>query len=246
MYFLQVAFDPMMEHTVKTFSLMWWQTSGMTIIFTILMLFALRFLKPSQREMYASGLGWLLVLWVIIPPIAHAISGHWHVRYGLPLQMCDFTGGVAGFAILTRKQLFYELSLFWGITGATMALLTPQFTQGITWFFLLEFFVSHSILITAPFFLTIYRGMRPRVGSWLTTWGWLNAVAVVVGSFNYLVNANYMFLCKAPTVKNPLIQGDWPYYLIGFEIACLVLFILIYLPFWYKDRANKKSEDVLR
>lgn len=217
--------------TFETFSAPWWQTSGATVGFTVVMLFAIRFLRQDQRALYARGLGWTLVLWMFLPPIAHALTGHWHVSYSLPLQWCDFTGGIAGLALLTRRQLFYEVSLFWGIAGAGSALLTPQFTQGTDWFYLTEFFVSHCILLTAPFFLSIYEDMRPRVWSWLGSLGWLNVAALVVGAFDLVVNTNYMFLLRAPNADVPLYKIDWPYYLIGFEVACLLTFALIYLPF---------------
>jgi hypothetical integral membrane protein (TIGR02206 family) len=217
--------------TIETFSSPWWQTSGATIVFTVAMLFALRLLRPDQRAAYARALGWLLLLWMTFPPITHALAGRWHVDYSLPLQWCDLTGGIAGLALLTRRQLLYEVSLFWGITGAGSALLTPQFTQGTDWFYLVEFFVSHCILLTAPFYLSIYGGMRPRTWSWVGAAGWLNAAALVVGAFDVLTDTNYMFLLHAPNADLPLYKIDWPYYLIGFELACLVAFVLIYLPF---------------
>jgi hypothetical integral membrane protein (TIGR02206 family) len=224
--------------TVETFSAMWWQTSGATIMFTLLVLVTIRVLKPSQRDLYAKALGWVLLLWMVIPPLIHAFAGYWHVDYGLPLQWCDFTGGIAGLALLTRRQVLYEMSLFWGITGASTALLTPQFTQGVTWFFLAEFFVSHSMLLTAPLLLSIYGNMRPRAWSWLGALVWLNVVALVVGAFNYVVSANYMFLFEAPTADMPLFKIQWPYYLIGFEIGCLIIFMFIYLFF----RATGRGE----
>ena len=220
-----------MVHTVDTFSSLWWQTSGATLAFTVLMLYAIRFLQRGHRARYARALGWTLVLWMVFPPIAHALTGHWHMSYGLPLQWCDFTGGIAGLALLTRRQSFFEVSLFWGITGSTSALLTPQFTQGTDWFFLMEFFVSHCILLAAPLFLSLYENMRPRSWSWLSSLGWLNAVALGVGAFDYLVSANYMFLLSAPNAELPLYRIEWPYYLIGFEVGCLIAFALIYLPF---------------
>jgi hypothetical integral membrane protein (TIGR02206 family) len=228
--------------TVETFSPLWWQTSGVTIAFTILMLIGIRFLKPELRAIYATLLGWLLVAWMVVPPLAHALAGLWNVSYGLPLQWCDFTGGIAGLAILTRRQLFFEVSLFWGIAGAASALLTPQFTQGTSWFYLMEFYISHSILLTAPFFLSIYENMRPRTWSWLGALAWLNAVSLPIGAFDYAVDANYMFLFRAPDADNPLYKIEWPYYLIGFEAACLVVFALIYLPFWYVKREASRAE----
>ena len=217
--------------TFGVFTSDWWQTSGATVAFTVLILFAIRYLTLEQRARYARGLGWTLLLWMVIPPVAHAVTGHWHVSYGLPLQWCDFTGGIAGLALLTRRQLFYEVSLFWGIAGAGSALLTPQFTQGTDWFFLAEFFISHCILLTAPFFLSIYEDMRPRTWSWLGSLGWLNVAALAVGAIDLALNANYMFLLRAPTADMPMYQFEWPYYLIGFEIASLLMFALIYLPF---------------
>lgn len=220
-----------MVHTAETFGSFWWQTSGTTVAFTAGMLLALRFLRQEQRALYARALGWTLVLWMGLPPTAHALTGHWHLSYSLPLQWCDFTGGIAGLALLTRRQFFYEVSLFWGISGAGSALLTPQFTQGTDWFYLMEFFISHCILLSAPLFLSFYESMRPRAWSWLGSLGWLNAVSLVVGAFDLLSDTNYMFLLRAPDADVPLYKIAWPYYLIGFEAACLITFALIYLPF---------------
>jgi hypothetical integral membrane protein (TIGR02206 family) len=234
-----------MYPTFETFSSLWWQTSGTTVAFTVLMLVALRFLTQEARAAYARSLGWLLLLWIVMPPVLHSVTGDWNRGSGLPLQWCDLAGGIAGLALLTRGQFLYETSLFWGITGATTAMLTPNFTQGTTWYFLAEFFISHSILMTAPIFLSIYGSMRPRAWSWLGSLGWLNIAALVIGAFDYLADANYMFLFTAPNARNvPLFQIKWPYYLISFEIGCLVFFVLIYLPFWLmsRERAGARKE----
>jgi uncharacterized membrane protein YwaF len=73
--------------------------------------------------------------------------------------------------------------------------------------------------------------MRPRAWSWLGSLGWLNVAALLVGAFDLVVNTNYMFLLRAPNADIPLYKIDWPYYLIGFEVACLLTFALIYLLF---------------
>ncbi len=220
-----------MDRTVETFTALWWETSGLTVAITAVMLVVVRRLRPHQRTLYARGLGWVLLSWMVLPPLAHALIGHWNLSSGLPLQWCDFTGGIAGLAVLTRRQPFYEVSLFWGIAGAGSALLTPTFTQGTDWFFLMEFYISHSILLTAPFFLSIYADMRPRAWSWLASLGWLNAVALVMLLFDYLIDANYMFLLQPPAADLAVYRIGWPYYLVGFEVGCLVAFALIYAPF---------------
>jgi hypothetical integral membrane protein (TIGR02206 family) len=231
-----MAAGPVAEVAVEVFSPLWWFTSGTSLALAVLSLLGIRFLTAHQRTLYAKGLGWGLILWMVLPPVANAFAGHWHVSYGLPLQWCDFTGGLAGLALITRRQLLYEISLFWGLTGAAAALVTPTLTQGTDWFFLAEFFISHAMLISAPVFLTLYASMRPRRWSWLGSVGWLNVVGLGVLVLDYLIDANYMFLISAPPRDIAVYRIQWPGYLIGFDAACVVAFALIYLPFRYVGR----------
>ena len=48
---------------------------------------------------------------------------------------------------------------------------------------------------------------------------------------NYLIAANYIYLCTPPIASNPLILGPWPYYLIGFEVAGIIHIYLLYKVF---------------
>jgi uncharacterized membrane protein YwaF len=43
-----------------------------------------------------------------------------------------------------------------------------------------------------------------------------------------------MYLYEAPQIKNPLVFGDWPFYIINWEVIILVLFYLTYLIFTRK------------
>jgi hypothetical integral membrane protein (TIGR02206 family) len=228
---METALAPVVVPTFEPFSLPWLQTSGTAVLLAALMLIAVRFLRTEQRALYARSLGWLMLAWVVLPPLLTMIAGQFHARHNLPLHWCDLTGGIAGLALLNRRQLLYEVSLFWGLTGAGSALLTPQFTQGTDWYYLAEFFTSHCLLLAVPLFLSIYENMRPRAGSWLGALAWLNVLALPVAAFDLLTGANYMFLLRAPTADLPIYKVGWPYYLVGFEIACLVIFALIYLPF---------------
>ena len=45
---------------------------------------------------------------------------------------------------------------------------------------------------------------------------------------NYLIKSNYMYLNRPPKVNNPLIIGEWPYYLIYFEVFILILFLITF------------------
>jgi uncharacterized membrane protein YwaF len=65
---------------------------------------------------------------------------------------------------------------------------------------------------------------------------------IIVGTTNYLIGSNYMFLCERPLVDNPLIIGKWPWYIISFEVAAIVHFLLIYAPFWWINKKKVATE----
>ena len=47
---------------------------------------------------------------------------------------------------------------------------------------------------------------------------------------NTILGGNYWFLCEKPGGDSPFIIGDWPLYLIGFEISGILLLGLFYIP----------------
>jgi uncharacterized membrane protein YwaF len=76
----------------------------------------------------------------------------------------------------------------------------------------------------------------------LVIFGYSQLVVLSVGILNYAIGTNYMFLRERPSANNPLIIGDWPFYLISFEIAAIAHFWLFYLPF---ARKRKRTNSAL-
>jgi uncharacterized membrane protein YwaF len=77
-------------------------------------------------------------------------------------------------------------------------------------------------------------GLRitPRARAKWTAWGLLVPFAVVVGTFNWIVGANYGFLRRKPDTASLYdLLGEWPWYLGGAALIGLVFFIILDLPF---------------
>ena len=69
----------------------------------------------------------------------------------------------------------------------------------------------------------------------------------IIGIINWILDANYMYLCVKPIAKNPLLIGDWPWYILGIECVAVIHFSVIYLPFAYLHhlaKVNKPTEAV--
>ncbi|NBW33393.1 MAG: hypothetical protein EBR22_05500, partial [Cytophagia bacterium] len=80
----------------------------------------------------------------------------------------------------------------------------------------------------------------PRRHSWLKIFGYTQLVLPVMGTINYLLGSNYMYLAKRPLVDNPFLIGPWPWYLIGLEFATLLHFVLFYsLHQWLAARSER-------
>jgi len=59
----------------------------------------------------------------------------------------------------------------------------------------------------------------------------LNILMLIIMPINFKIGSNYMYLAEAPNIKNPLVFGEWPFYILNWEIFIIILFYLSYLFF---------------
>lgn len=160
-------------------------------------------------------------------------TGLWSVKYTLPLQLCSITTILTAVLLVTKSKKLYQIIYFWGIGGAIQALLTPELgIYTYPHFRYFEFFIAHGAIIAGCLFMTFVEGYRPKLKSVWESMIVLNIYAVIVGIFNKIVEANYMFLCTKPEVPSIMdILGPWPFYIASLEIVAVVFFLILYLPF---------------
>lgn len=153
-----------------------------------------------------------------------------HVRVLVP---------VVRLVLLWRNQRAYEFLFYWGIPGALHSLLTPEFTGGRDGLLHYEYFFSHGGILASALFLTLIYGMKPRQGSWWRIALLTQPLLLIIGFANWLLDANYMYLCQPPIANNPFVIGEWPWYLIVLEIVGLLHLLIIYLPFGVRYRRER-------
>ena len=199
----------------------------------------------------------LVASWVIDNVVAIA-RGEWSLQESLPLHLCDIAVIVCAATLfgLARRphprgpsgarrgalQTASELAYFWGLAGTTQALLTPDIDDvfpSVVW---LRFFTAHGGIIVAILVMTIGLKMRPRPGAPVRVWLATAALPLPVMLIDWLLGANYMFLCgppEQPTLYDYL--GPWPWTLLSLAILAAVLMPLCYLPFWLHDRRTTQA-----
>ncbi|MCX8479138.1 MAG: TIGR02206 family membrane protein [Chitinophagales bacterium] len=220
----------------------WFKASGTTFLLIALVVGAGYFLTHSKKHSLGRFIGYFLLTVAISAHVYLAYVNRWTLQDSLPLHLCGISGLLSGLVLLTRNQMMYECVLYWGLAGATHSLLTPDMPQGGEGYMYFEYYLQHGGIILAALYATIAMGMRPRKNSWLVVFGFSQILMIVVGTANYLIGSNYMFLCERPLVDNPLVIGKWPWYIISFEVAAIVHFLLIYAPFWWINKKKVATE----
>lgn len=131
----------------------------------------------------------------------------------------------------------YEVVYFWGIGGATAALLTPDLPVGFPHPVFLQFFIGHGSALTTVLFATIVMGFRPRAASVGIALAATAIYAVLIYPVNLMLDSNYLYLVQKPERPSPLdYLGPWPWYLLGLAAITIVACGLCYLPFAFKRR----------
>ena len=238
----------MISHeTLEIFSLLWWQSNFTTLFVILVFLFLGKWFNPGNREKLAQAIGTILIIRTIGVHFYWDYLGIWTIESSLPLHLCGLSAVLSGIILFWRKQWAYECLYFWGIPGAFHSLLTPEFTVGSNGFLFYEYYLSHGGIMLSAIYLTLVLGMRPQKGSWFKVFLWSQLLIPIIGSINFALNANYMYLCIKPIAKNPFLIGEWPWYLLGVECAVILHFFVIYLPFAYLYRqteVNKQAKAV--
>ena len=229
------------HETLEIFSMVWWQSNIVTLSIILFLLILGKWFSPENRTQLGKFIGVIL--------ISRAVGIHFYWDYlgiltiesSLPLHLCGLSAILSGIVLFWRKQWAYECLFFWGIPGAFHSLLTPEFTFGTSGFLFYEYYLSHGGIILSAIYLTWVFGMKPRQGSWLKIFLYSQILIPFIAFINWIFNANYMFLCTKPIANNPFLIGEWPWYLLSIELAGLLHFFIIYLPFGLKYRTTKNK-----
>ncbi len=140
----------------------------------------------------------------------------------------------------------FDVVYYWGLAGATQALLTPSVDQGFPGPLFFTYFTAHGSIIIAVLVLMFGLRLRPRRGSAVRVWLLTNVVAVPVLACDWLVGANYMYLrgpAEAPSVLDYLGAWPWPF-LLSLNLLVAVCIGLCYAPWWWADKRRRTRGGV--
>jgi hypothetical integral membrane protein (TIGR02206 family) len=188
---------------------------------------------------------WSIALILALNEIAwHAWNyaiGAWTIQTMLPLQLCAVTVWLSAALLLSGNYTLYEFVYFLGIGGAIQALITPDLgPYGFPHFRFFQTFISHGLIVTTALYMTAVEGYRPYPRSILRVALWTNVYVLLMLALNRAIGSNYLMLNGKPGTPSLLdLLPPWPVYILYMEAIGVITCLLLYLPFFLRDRAAK-------
>ncbi len=211
-------------------------------------------LKNNKHKLYIS---YGLISFAIIQEIVDYINRifldelyDFKLSTDLPLQFCiiGFYFSLLGVYMATSKKKFnpkleqfiFDCAYVLGFSGAFQGLITVDLTgiNNMIGSFALNW--AHSLIILNVLWLIFAYDKRFHLKGILHTFLFINIIIIPVGLINYILDANYMFICQPPNVDSSFIIGEWPYYLLYLEGIYFIYIYILYLPFWIVKKFKLK------
>jgi len=211
----------------------------------LLNLFLLRFKGADERTL--TRVRWTMAIFLWVNEFAWHIwnysVGKWTIQTMLPLHLCSVFVYLSAYMLITRSEKVYEYAYFLGIAGALQAVLTPDAGQyGFPHFRYFQTMISHGLLFSIPIYFTVVEGFRPTLRSIKRVLVGANLYMLFVGLVNWAIGSNYLFIAHKPETASLLdVLPAWPWYILYIEGIGILMIAILYLPFFIKDQAARKS-----
>ena len=163
-------------------------------------------------------------------------------KLGLPLHLCDFSSAALILYFLTKRREFFLFAFFAGISGAGMAILTPDVLYSFPHIDYIRHMIGHSMILLGVSYAVVIDNLRPQLRDVHRVLIVLTILLLLMYPINYLLGppANYWYVIEKPLGFNVTnMMRDAPYHMIDIYILAVIVCYLIYLPFFIKDKTQK-------
>ena len=213
---------------IEPFSHLWLKGIISCFVVISLVILSLRNKSIGFKEKICMYFAYLAIIFYVTTNIFYLIIGNWTIQDFLPLHLCNISYFICILVLLNKKQWMYEWTLLLAMPSALNALITPELIWGSSNWHIFEYYFLHGSLILVPLYLMFVMNYKLRIFSWWKTFLRAQIVFVIVFLLNLLLDTNYMFLLSKPLVDNPLVIGDWPFYILFVQLFGFLHIAVIY------------------
>ena len=220
-------------------------------IITMLVILAVSILLPMiyknksevQKSVMTKMIAYIVIAHVVISPYKDLflLENPYNWREVLPFHMCDLSEIFLAWFLLGGPKILYKCAFFWGIGGATMAIITPDISHhDLDYAF---FMIGHGMIVIGIMYATVALNNRPYAKDILTV---SLITACMLLPITYTINlllgepANFWYLMEKPAGASLMDAfPEPPYHLLVLTPLAIATFVIIYAPYFIKDRLQK-------
>ena len=199
--------------------------------------------SENQKSLMNKIIASIIAAHVIISPYKdlYLLETPYDWRETIPLHMCDLSEIFLIWFLLGGPRILYLCAFFWGLGGASMAILTPDISHhDLDYIF---FMIGHGMIIVGIMYATVSLGNRPYAKDILK----VSAItAFILLPIVYVINlilgdpANFWYLMAKPDGASLMdVFPEPPLHLLVITPLAIAVFYLIYLPYFIKDRTAR-------
>ncbi len=198
-------------------------------------------LSPKGQRRMLVILGIYIVFQEMLKNLVLIFKGEFSWGY-LPFHLCGISILFIGFNTFKQTQIVRNFLYYFGLPGAALALLFPNWTKEPFFnFFHLHSFIIHILLIMYPLILVTSGQVDTNLKSAFKSLILLICFAIPVYGLNILWHTNFMFLMQ-PDKGNPLelFEKLLDSHLWGFPILLPVVILIMYAPMLIVKKLKKQ------
>ena len=228
--FFQQRYPP---YVIDLISIEGLRNFSITFILILFFLWSARFIELKNKIIFAKTIAITTLIITVSNHIIDINNGNWDIYENLPLHLCSISNLIVCFILfIPKNQKLFEFLFYCGFWGGLMAILTAQINDyDGSLFKYIQYYTSHGTIIFMPLYMFYHLNYKLSKLSWLKLLLILNICMAIIIPINFKIGSNYMYLAEAPNIKNPLVYGDWPFYIINWEFIILILFYITYVIF---------------
>tara|TARA_B110000483_G_scaffold190465_1_gene226078 strand:+ start:173 stop:853 length:681 start_codon:yes stop_codon:yes gene_type:complete len=217
-----------MHEIIEPLSPLWWKGIATCFIVISLIIHLLKNKSIEVKEKTNKYFAYFAIIVYLLTNIYAILIDDWTVQDFLPLHLCNISYFICILLLLNKKKWMYEWTLLLALPSALNAIITPELIWGSSKWHIFEYYFMHGSLILVPLYLMFVMNYKLRLLSWWKTFLRAQIVIIIVFLINLMLGSNYMFLLSKPLVNNPLILGDWPFYILSVQLIGLLHIVVIY------------------
>ncbi len=199
--------------------------------------------SDAQKSVITKIIAYIILAHLIISPFKdlYILENPYDWREVLPFHMCDLSEIFLAWFLLGGPKILYKCAFFWGIAGATAAIITPDIPHhDLDYVF---FMIGHGMIVIGVMYATIALNNRPYAKDILTV---SFITACILLPITYIINlilgepANFWYLMAKPAGTSLMdIFPEPPFHLLVLVPLAITVFFVIYTPYFIKDRLQK-------